>query len=234
MIRREKHKSVRERGVREKPCDSTIIGCRVFNEYFSAELLCLGSKKTYSMPGDCTEKKSFAADSTADCRIAWNRFDVYGIGQSGLKSIWPAKLIHCKKGSHFPVPPVGPGLIYFFSHGHTVHKLIDCLHPMECIPETQFIMRSIHLAVLLHLRCKCEREKDYSQFEQILLYACFIEEPGSNPAGGKNLRQSWNISKATPLGRDLSAFGTTICYSTTVPHWPVVFVCSRNDYWIYF
>ncbi len=52
---------------------------------------------------------------------------------------------------------------------HTVHKLIDCLHPMECIPETQFIMRSrIHLAVLLHLRCKCERE-DYSQFEQILL-----------------------------------------------------------------
>jgi hypothetical protein len=69
---------------------------------------------------------------------------------------------------------------------NTVHKLIDCLHPMECIPETQFIMRSrIHLAVLLHLRCKCEREEDYSQFEQILLYACFIEEPGSNPGGGK-------------------------------------------------
>ena len=53
---------------------------------------------------------------------------------------------------------------------YTVHKLNDCLHPMECIPETQFIMRSkIHLAVLLHLRCKCEQEEDYSQFEQILL-----------------------------------------------------------------
>jgi hypothetical protein len=53
--------------------------------------------------------------------------------------------------------------------GHTVHKLNDCLHPMECIPETQFVMRSkIHLAVLLHLQCKCEREED-SQFGQILL-----------------------------------------------------------------
>jgi len=52
---------------------------------------------------------------------------------------------------------------------HTVHKLNDCLHPMECIPETQFVMRSkIHLAVLLHLQCKCEREED-SQFGQILL-----------------------------------------------------------------
>jgi hypothetical protein len=51
----------------------------------------------------------------------------------------------------------------------TVHKLNDCLHPMECIPETQFIMRSkIHLAVLLHLQCKCEQEED-SQFGQILL-----------------------------------------------------------------
>jgi hypothetical protein len=52
----------------------------------------------------------------------------------------------------------------------TVHKLNDCLHPMECIPETQFLMRSkIHLAVLLHLRCKCGQEDDYFQFEQILL-----------------------------------------------------------------
>ncbi len=56
------------------------------------------------------------------------------------------------------------------AHPHTVHKLNDCLHPMECIPETQFTMRSkIHLAVLLHLRCKCEREEDYSHFEQILI-----------------------------------------------------------------
>jgi hypothetical protein len=41
---------------------------------------------------------------------------------------------------------------------------------MECIPETQFLMRSkINLAVLLHMWHVCEREKDYSQFEQILL-----------------------------------------------------------------
>jgi hypothetical protein len=39
-----------------------------------------------------------------------------------------------------------------YGQGCTVHKLNDCLHPMECIRETQFIMRSkIHLAVLLHL-----------------------------------------------------------------------------------
>ena len=106
---------------------------------------------------------------------------------------------------------------------HTVHKLNDCLHPMECIPETQFLMRSkINLGLLLHMWHVYESEEDYSQFEQILLYACFIEEPGSNPAGGKNLRQSWNISKATPLGRDLTIFGTTIWCSTTVPRCTVL------------
>ncbi len=84
---------------------------------------------------------------------------------------------------------------------YTVHKLIDCLHPMECIPETQFIMRSrIHLAVLLHLRCKCEREEDYSQFEQILLYACFIEEPGSNPGGGKKTSTELEYFKSNTTG----------------------------------
>jgi hypothetical protein len=72
--------------------------------------------------------------------------------------------------------------VKFLTAVRNFHKLIDCLLPMECIPETQFLMRSrIHLAVLLHLRCKCEREEDYSQFEQLLLYACFTEEPGSNP-----------------------------------------------------
>ncbi len=41
---------------------------------------------------------------------------------------------------------------------------------MECIPETQFLMRrKINLGVLLHMWCVCEREEDYSQFEQILL-----------------------------------------------------------------
>jgi hypothetical protein len=34
----------------------------------------------------------------------------------------------------------------------TVHKLNDCLHPMECIPETQFLMRiKINLGMLLHM-----------------------------------------------------------------------------------
>ncbi len=57
---------------------------------------------------------------------------------------------------------------------------------MECIPETQFLMRSkINLGLLLHIWHVCKREKDYSQFEQILLQACFIEDPGSNPRGGK-------------------------------------------------
>jgi hypothetical protein len=52
----------------------------------------------------------------------------------------------------------------------TVHKLNDCLHPMECIPETQFLMRSkINLGMLLHMWHVCEREEDYSQLEQILL-----------------------------------------------------------------
>ncbi len=83
----------------------------------------------------------------------------------------------------------------------TVHKLIDCLHPMECIPETQFIVRSrIHLAVLLHLRCKCEREEDYSQLEQILLDACFIEEPGSNPGGGKKTFTELEYFKSNTTG----------------------------------
>ncbi len=36
--------------------------------------------------------------------------------------------------------------------GYTVHKLKDCLLPMECIPETQFLMRSkINLGLLLHM-----------------------------------------------------------------------------------
>ena len=83
----------------------------------------------------------------------------------------------------------------------TVHKLIDCLHPMECIPETQFIMRSkIHLAVLLHLRCKCEREEDFSQLEKILIQACFIEEPGSNPGGGKKTSTVLEYFKSNTTG----------------------------------
>ncbi len=50
----------------------------------------------------------------------------------------------------------------------TVHKVNDWLHPMQCIPETQFLMRSkIHLGVLLHLRCKWEQAENCSQFEQI-------------------------------------------------------------------
>ncbi len=76
----------------------------------------------------------------------------------------------CADGTNPPcakvtvAPPCGRNRHY------TVHKLNDCLRPMECIPETQFIMRSkIHLAVLLHLRCKCEREEDFSQYEKILI-----------------------------------------------------------------
>jgi hypothetical protein len=35
---------------------------------------------------------------------------------------------------------------------YTVRKLNDCLHPMECIPETQFLMRrKINLGMLLHM-----------------------------------------------------------------------------------
>jgi hypothetical protein len=41
---------------------------------------------------------------------------------------------------------------------------------MECIPETQFLMRSkINLGLLLHMWHVYESEEDYSQFEQILL-----------------------------------------------------------------
>ena len=53
---------------------------------------------------------------------------------------------------------------------HTVHKVNDWLHPIQCIPETQFLMRSkIHVAVLLPLWCKCERAEGCYQFEQILI-----------------------------------------------------------------
>ncbi len=41
---------------------------------------------------------------------------------------------------------------------------------MESIPETQFLMRSkINLGLLLRIWSICEREEDFSQFEQILL-----------------------------------------------------------------
>jgi hypothetical protein len=43
-------------------------------------------------------------------------------------------------------------ILYSIKREHTVHKLNDCLHPMECIPETQFLMRSkINLGMLLHM-----------------------------------------------------------------------------------
>ncbi len=46
---------------------------------------------------------------------------------------------------------------------YTVHKLNDCLHPVECIPETQFLMRSkINLGMLLHMWRVCEQEEGYS------------------------------------------------------------------------
>ncbi len=119
----------------------------------------------------------------------------------------------------------------------TVHKLNDCLHPMECIPETQFIMRSkIHLAVLLHLRCTVNvirrrttpsMNKFYSRLDSQKAPDRILEE-------AKKLRQSGNISKATPLGRDLTTFGTKDRYSTTVPHRTVVSDCSRDYYSLYF
>ncbi len=97
----------------------------------------------------------------------------------------------------------------------TVHKVNDWLHPMQCIPETQFLMRSkIHLAMLLHLWCKCERAEDCSQFELILIKACFIGDPRSNPVRSKKLRQSWNILKAVTLGREPHS---SWLHSTTLP-----------------
>ncbi len=72
---------------------------------------------------------------------------------------------------------------------------------MECIPETQFVMRSkIHLAVLLHLWCKCEREEDYCQFELILIYACFMEDPVSNPGRGKKTAIEQKYFKSNNTG----------------------------------
>ncbi len=63
-----------------------------------------------------------------------------------------------------------PPNLYEDTEPYTVHKLNDCLHPMEGIPETQFLMRSkINPGVLLHMWHVCEREEDNSQFEQILL-----------------------------------------------------------------
>ncbi len=78
---------------------------------------------------------------------------------------------------------------------------------MECIPETQFLMRSkINLGMLLHMWDVCEREEDYSQFEQILLYACFIEDPGSNPHGGKkNFDRAGIFQKQQRWGANLQS-----------------------------
>jgi hypothetical protein len=74
------------RGGGEKPCASTIIACRVFSEYFSAKLWCLCSTKTYSMPGTA-KKKYLMRQILLQIVVKRNRFDVYGIGQSGLKSL---------------------------------------------------------------------------------------------------------------------------------------------------
>ncbi len=91
--------------------------------------------------------------------------------------------MQCRPQSILIVPPRWRGNRVLH---YTVHKLNDCLHPMECIPEMQFLMRSkINLGLLLHIWSICEREEDFSQSEQILLKACFIEDPGSNPCRGK-------------------------------------------------
>ncbi len=97
----------------------------------------------------------------------------------------------------------------------TVHKVNDWLHPMQCIPERQCLMSSkIHLAVLLHLWCKCERAEDCSQFELILIQTCFIEDHGSNPVRSKKLWQSRNILKAITLWREPRS---SWLQSTTLP-----------------
>jgi hypothetical protein len=49
-------------------------------------------------------------------------------------------------------PPVGKIEVRLEAKGYTVHKVNDRLHPIECIPETQFLMRSkIHPGVLPQL-----------------------------------------------------------------------------------
>ena len=94
--------------------------------------------------------------------------DSVDLNQTLWHSLWLFLFtIYLEKGTE--AVPNGLWEYINLSQTHTVHKLNDCLQPMGCIPETQFIMRSkIHLAVLLHLQCKCEREED-SQFGQILL-----------------------------------------------------------------
>ena len=70
---------------------------------------------------------------------------------------------------------------------HTVHKVNDWLHPMQCIPETQFFMRSkIHLAVLLHLWCKWEREETTPNLNKFYSRLALWKTPNRIPAEAQN------------------------------------------------